>query len=64
MQVAIIGAAGKMGAWFCGYFAARQGNEVSAFDVKPFQIKSVRNAATVADCVKNADLAMVCVPVK
>jgi prephenate dehydrogenase len=63
MQVAIIGAAGKMGAWFCGYFA-RQKSEVSAFDVRPFQIKGVRNAPSIADCVKNADLVMVCVPVK
>ncbi|AIF84007.1 prephenate dehydrogenase [Candidatus Nitrososphaera evergladensis SR1] len=65
MLVAIIGAAGKMGAWFCRYFAARQGNEVSAFDVKPFQINNdVRSAASIADCVKNADLVMICVPVK
>jgi prephenate dehydrogenase len=63
MQVAIIGAAGKMGAWFSSYFA-RQGSEVSAFDVKPFQINNVRNAKSIADCVKNADLVMVCVPVK
>lgn len=63
MQVAIIGAAGKMGAWFSSYFA-RQGSEVSAFDVKPFRIGNVRNAKSVADCVKNADLVMVCVPVK
>ncbi|AIC14774.1 prephenate dehydrogenase/arogenate dehydrogenase family protein [Nitrososphaera viennensis] len=65
MQVAIIGAAGKMGTWFCGYFARQSNNnEVSAFDVKPFEIKNVKNARNIADCVKNADLVMVCVPVK
>lgn len=64
MQVAIVGAAGKMGAWFALYFAKRE-YKVSAFDVKPFQVSNnVRNAASISDCVKNADLVMVCVPVK
>lgn len=62
-EVAIIGAAGKMGAWFSSYFAGR-GSKVSAFDVKPFQARNARNAASMQDCVKSADLVMVCVPVK
>jgi prephenate dehydrogenase len=63
VRVAIIGAAGKMGTWFCGYFA-RKGHEVGAFDLKPFQISGVETATSVADCVRNADLVVVCVPVK
>lgn len=62
MRVAIIGAAGKMGAWFATYFAVR-GHDVSAFDVRPFQIARVKRAKSVAGCVADADLAMVCVPV-
>ena len=64
MQVAVIGAAGKMGTWFCRYFAQRNGHDVLAFDVKPFRISEVKNAATIPDCVKNADLVIVCVPVR
>jgi prephenate dehydrogenase len=61
-QVAIIGAAGKMGAWFAAYFAGK-GHDVIAYDVKPFSVKGAR-AKSVAECVRGADLAMVCVPVR
>lgn len=64
MKVAIIGAAGKMGSWFASYFAAR-GNIVTAFDIKPFEAKeSVTCAKSVAECASDADLVVVCVPVK
>lgn len=62
MKIAVIGAAGKMGAWFATYFASR-GHDVSAFDVKPFRMDRVKNAKGVASCVTGADLAVVCVPV-
>jgi prephenate dehydrogenase len=61
MKVAIIGGAGKMGAWFAAYFA--KSHDVSVFDVKPLRIENVKNAASIASCVAGADLAMVCVPV-
>lgn len=63
MKVAIIGAAGKMGAWFCSYFAGR-GHHVIAFDVKPFSIDSVTKAKSVSKGVDGADLVVVCVPVQ
>lgn len=63
MNVAVVGAAGKMGAWFCGYFA-RRGHQVVAFDVKHFKVGTVARAPSIAKCVKNADLVVVCVPVR
>jgi prephenate dehydrogenase len=62
MKVAVIGAAGKMGAWFCSYFARK--GEVSAFDVRPFRVKGAARAGSIAMCVRDADLVVVCVPVR
>jgi prephenate dehydrogenase len=62
MKVAIIGAAGKMGAWFVSYFAD-QGHDIMAYDVKPFSTRVAR-AKSVAGCVRDADLVMICVPVR
>lgn len=63
MQVAIVGAAGKMGSWFAGYFVSK-GFAVCAFDVKPFAIANARTAASLQECVRDADLVLVCVPVQ
>jgi prephenate dehydrogenase len=64
-QVAIVGAAGKMGSWFCVYFA-RRGLEVSAYDIKkPKKRKTLNNVhfeGNLNDCVKDADLVLICVP--
>ena len=64
-QVAIVGAAGKMGSWFCVYFA-RRGLEVSAYDIKkPKKWKTLDNVHMedkLNDCVKDADLVLICVP--
>jgi prephenate dehydrogenase len=62
MEVAIIGAAGKMGRWFCNYFV-RRGDNVNAYDTKTFQISDVRTTNGISDCVRNADFVLVCVPV-
>lgn len=62
-KVAVIGAAGKMGSWFARYFAGR-GHGVSAFDVRPFKIAGVMEAKSLAGCVEDADLVLVCVPVR
>ncbi|MGI0020501.1 MAG: prephenate dehydrogenase/arogenate dehydrogenase family protein [Nitrososphaera sp.] len=62
MKVAIIGAAGKMGSWFASYFAGR-GHDVVAYDVKPFSA-GVARAKSVVECVRDTDLAMICVPVR
>lgn len=63
MQVAVVGAAGKMGSWFSAYFA-RKGFSVSAFDVRPFAVEGAKVAPTLRDCVRDADLVLVCVPVQ
>jgi prephenate dehydrogenase len=63
-QVAIIGAAGKMGSWFTGYFAQR-GLNVSAYDINQKILKSSENVKvenSLHDCVKDADLVIVSVP--
>ena len=63
-QVAIIGAAGKMGSWFTGYFA-RHGLNVSAYDINQKILKSSKNVKvenSLHDCVKDADLVIVSVP--
>ena len=63
MRVTIIGAAGKMGSWFIGYFLAK-GYEIMAFDVKPFAMAGVKSAPTASECIRNADLVLLCVPVQ
>jgi prephenate dehydrogenase len=65
MKVAIIGAGGRMGSWFTNYFA-RQGMKVSTFDIKSdLQSPSpyVQVATSISNCVENADLVCVCIPV-
>lgn len=64
-EIAIIGAAGKMGSWFTNYFA-RRGLHVSAYDVNKKMLNafgSVRVASSIASCVKDADFVLVSVPV-
>jgi len=64
-EVAIVGAAGKMGSWFASYFAKR-GLRVSAYDINKGSLnvsKNIRIADSITDCVKEADLALVSVPV-
>lgn len=63
MHVAVIGAAGKMGSWFSIYFVHR-GFAVSAFDVKPFEVAGAKRASSLRECVRDADLVLVCVPVQ
>ena len=63
-QVAIVGAAGKMGSWFTAYFA-RRGLDVSAYDISQKILKTSENVKvenSLNDCVKDADLVIVSVP--
>ena len=64
-QVAIVGAAGKMGTWFATYFAHR-GLNVSAYDINQKKILKTSGKVKVQDslfeCVHDADLVLVCVP--
>ena len=65
-QVAIVGAAGKMGTWFASYFAHR-GLNVSAYDINQKKILKTSSKVKVQDslfeCVRDADLVLVSVPV-
>ena len=63
-QVGIVGSAGKMGSWFAGYFA-RRGLDVSAYDINQKTLKTSGNVKvedSLHDCVKDADLVLVSVP--
>jgi prephenate dehydrogenase len=66
-QVAIIGAAGKMGTWFTNYFAQR-GLKVSAYDINQKKMlktsSKVKVQESLLECVQDADLVLVCVPVQ
>lgn len=66
-QVAIVGAAGKMGTWFASYFAQR-GLDVLAYDINQKKIlktsSKVKVQESLFDCVHDADLVLVCVPVQ
>jgi len=67
-QVAIVGAAGKMGTWFTSYFAQR-GLDVSAYDINQKMLllkdsSKVKVQKSLRQCVQEADLVLVCVPVQ
>ncbi|HEY3094775.1 MAG TPA: prephenate dehydrogenase/arogenate dehydrogenase family protein [Nitrososphaera sp.] len=65
-EIAIVGAAGKMGSWFTTYFARRV-LRVSVYDLKKKMLRSsgnIRVASGISDCVKGADLVLVSVPVR
>jgi prephenate dehydrogenase len=62
-SVAIVGAAGKMGQWFSRYFAKR--SPVVVFDKRKVpETAGVKVADSLQDCVKDADVVFVCVPVQ
>jgi prephenate dehydrogenase len=65
-QVAVVGAAGKMGSWFTSYFA-RRGLDVSAYDINNKMLKTpphVKVQSSLLHCVEDADLVLVSVPVQ
>ena len=65
-QVAVVGAAGKMGSWFTSYFA-RRGLDVSVYDINQNILKSpphVKVQTSLLHCVEDADLVFVSVPVQ
>jgi prephenate dehydrogenase len=65
--VAVVGAGGKMGTWFASYFAQR-GLNVSAYDINQKKIlktsSKVKVQESLFECVHNADLVLVSVPVQ
>jgi prephenate dehydrogenase len=65
-EIAVVGAGGKMGSWFTSYFAGRR-PLVSIYDVNRRWLKAsgnIRIAGSIKECVKSADLVLVCVPVR
>ena len=65
-NIAIIGAGGDMGYWFSKYFNKKH-KILSLYDIRPISQKRPNNAiicTNIRDCVKTADLVLVCVPVK
>jgi prephenate dehydrogenase len=65
-NIAIIGAGGDMGYWFSKYFNKKH-KVLSLYDIRPISQKPPNNAViynNIGDCVKKADLVLVCVPVK
>jgi prephenate dehydrogenase len=66
-NVAVIGAAGRMGRWFTHYFAQSNSVRVSVFDKKKLafrNLKCVDRCDTIRECVREADLVIVCVPIE
>jgi prephenate dehydrogenase len=64
-EIAIIGAAGKMGSWFSNYFY-RRGLRVSVYDINKKMLMhstNIRITSSISDCVKEADIVLVSVPV-
>jgi prephenate dehydrogenase len=63
-NIAIIGAAGKMGSWFAQYFIGQQ-RSVCVYDIKKEAEypKDTQVADNISDCVRNADLVIICVSV-
>lgn len=68
VKVAVIGGAGRMGAWFVGYFSSR-GFQTALSDVRVEEAGSVASAVgaelaeTNIGAVRDADLALICVPI-
>jgi prephenate dehydrogenase len=66
-KVAVIGAAGRMGRWFTHYFVQSKTMRVSVYDKSKFEFRipeSVDRCNTIRDCVEEADLVMICVPIE
>lgn len=68
-KVAVIGAAGRMGRWFTHYFVQSKAMRVrvSVYDKSKFEFRipeCVDRCNTIRDCVEEADLVMICVPIE
>ena len=63
-RISIVGAGGKMGSWFFNYFLRKPATKVLVYDVKTLSKlpANVTQCVSVASCVKDADLVLVCVP--
>lgn len=63
-SITIIGAGGKMGKWFCKYFASK-GYEVVGYDSEtPITDKTVKKANSLVGSVLDADIVLLCTPTR
>ena len=65
-EIAIVGAGGNMGCWFSRYFN-KKGIGLSVYDLDASSLRSYSNTIickNVSDCVHDADLVLICVPIK
>jgi prephenate dehydrogenase len=65
-KIAIIGAGGDMGYWFSKYFKKKD-KILSLYDIRTISSEPSNNTiicTNIRDCVKAADLVLICVPVK
>lgn len=63
-SITIIGAGGKMGHWFCKYFAGIDYDVVGYDSEMPITEKTVKKAQSLVGAVLNADLVMLCTPTR
>jgi prephenate dehydrogenase len=66
-EISIIGAGGKMGSWFTKYFSKRNEARLLLYDINPSFQCDIANAEichTIDDCVGNADIVFLCVPIR
>jgi prephenate dehydrogenase len=66
-EISIIGAGGKMGSWFTNYFKKRNDTHLLLYDIDPHFQCHIDNSTIcdkIDDCVGNADIVFLCVPVR
>lgn len=66
-KISVIGAGGKMGSWFTNYFSKRDNARLLLYDINPHFQSHIDNSTicdNIDDCVVNADIVFLCVPVK
>jgi prephenate dehydrogenase len=66
-EISVIGAGGKMGSWFVHYFSKRNNIRLLLYDINPHFQCHIDNSTicdNIDDCVGNADIVFLCVPVR
>jgi prephenate dehydrogenase len=66
-EISVIGAGGKMGSWFTKYLSKRKDTHLLLYDINPRFQRHKDNytiCRNIDDCVGNADIVFLCVPVR
>jgi prephenate dehydrogenase len=68
-QIAILGAGGRMGSWFCEFFFNKQKSmKLLVYDTNQKSLKHLENKAKICKniegCILDADIVLVCVPIQ